>query len=389
MYFCFLKSGNMNKVFLRKKISNRIQSGHNWVFDNEIGDIIRSTNDEEEDEVSVYSHTGSFVGKGWIYPKAKIAIRMLSRNPQQPIHKEWIKEKITSAIDRRNNQLKDIPIKRLFYGESDGISGLIIDQWNDYICVQCNTQALDKRFYQIQEILLEVGYTAEQIIQDNSNKLRGFEDLPIESNVTFPAFKYQEGASVFTIESNLSLSIDRRLIRKYLAQNSSGKTVWDLFCGNGNLGKTCLFHQAKSLVFIDNEQIYSYLKDLEPFKNHQFIQENVFDFLKKKTDQSPEIIILDTPVLGGKDLKLNAYKELGLNALKHLKQEGILVWGTSSSKIKRTDKLVIIKEWIQDLKVNLLIENEFQADTDFPIHPLYEHSEYLHFFCIRLVNWYE
>lgn len=377
----------MHKVFLRKKISSRIHQGHNWVFDNEIGDVVK-TQEEFTDEVAVYSHTGSFVGKGWMCENAKICIRILTRNPNQNIDTQWLQVQIQTAIEKRDQQFPQEKIRRLFFGEADGISGLNIDQWNDNILVQCNTQALDKRFLKIKEVLQNLEFSATKIIKDDSSSIRQYEQLNTQIPCSFPSFVYQENQAPFHLHNNQQFSIDRRNIRLYLTANASGKTVWDLFCGNGNLGICSLHHQAKSVVFVDNNAIVAENFSNLPFKNFQFNSENVFDFLKKKQEQQPDVILLDTPALGGKDNGLSAYKTLGLAALKQLKQGGIFLWGTSSSKLSRAEKMDMIRAWILDLKVELVIENEMGAGSDFPIHPLYEHTNYLHFFVIRKnKNW--
>ncbi len=377
----------MHKVFLRKKISSRIHQGHNWVFDNEIGDVVK-TQESFTDEVAVYSHTGSFVGKGWMCEKAKISIRILTRNPNQNIDAQWLQTQIQTAIENRNQQFPQEKIQRLFFGEADGISGLNIDQWNDYLLVQCNTQALDKRFLQLKEVLQNLGFSPTKIIKDDSSPIRQYEQLNTQTPCSFPNFIYQEKQAQFHLHNNHQFSIDRRNVRQYLASNSSGKAVWDLFCGNGNLGISSLYQQAKSVIFVDNNANVATNFSNLPFKNFQFHSENVFDFLKKKQEQQADLILLDTPSLGGKDNGLSAYNTLGTAALKQLKRGGILLWGTSSSKLSKAEKMNIIRAWILDLKVDLTIENEIGAGSDFPIHPLYEHTNYLHFFAIRKnKNW--
>lgn len=373
--------------FSQKKISPRIHQGQNWVFDNEIGDVVK-TQEELTDEVAVYSHTGSFVGKGWMWEKAKICIRILTRNPNQSLDTQWLQDQIQTAIEKRNQQLPKEKIRRLFFGETDGISGLNIDQWNDYILVQCNTQALDKRYFQLLEVLQNIGFPPEKILKDDSSSIRQYEQLSTQNWCSFPSFNYQENQAQFHIYNNQQFSIDRRNLRQYLFIHSSGKVVWDLFCGNGNLGICCLYHQAKSVVFVDNKAAIADNFSSLPFKNFQFLTENVFDFLKKKQAQQADLILLDTPALGGKGNGLSAYNTLGIAALKQLRKGGILCWGTSSSKLSSTAKMDMIRTWILDLKVDLSIENEMGAGSDFPIHPLYEHTNYLHYFVIRKnKNW--
>jgi len=63
----------MKRVYLKRKISNRIASGHPWIFANEV---------EKKDDginagyiVDVFFFDGKFAGKGYINPKSQILVR--------------------------------------------------------------------------------------------------------------------------------------------------------------------------------------------------------------------------------------------------------------------------------------------------------------------------
>ena len=60
----------MNKVYLNRKIAQRIANGHPWIFKNEVEKIEGEVN--AGDTVEVFTYDRKFVGKGYINPKSQI-----------------------------------------------------------------------------------------------------------------------------------------------------------------------------------------------------------------------------------------------------------------------------------------------------------------------------
>jgi len=62
----------MKKVVLNRKISNRVVSGHPWIFSNEI-DLMDDAL-EAGDIADVYTYDHKFVGRGYFNPVSMIPI---------------------------------------------------------------------------------------------------------------------------------------------------------------------------------------------------------------------------------------------------------------------------------------------------------------------------
>ena len=87
VYLCIMK-----KVVLKRKISNRIASGHPWIFSNEINLM-----DDEllpGDIATVETHDGAFVGKGYVNPLSRIPVRLLTRKKTDEINAAFFLHKI-------------------------------------------------------------------------------------------------------------------------------------------------------------------------------------------------------------------------------------------------------------------------------------------------------
>lgn len=84
---------DMIKVFLKNKISRRIENGHPWIFANEVNTI--DGHSEGGEIVEVFLHDKKFIGKGYINPKSQIIVRLLSRNKSETINDDFFSAKLS------------------------------------------------------------------------------------------------------------------------------------------------------------------------------------------------------------------------------------------------------------------------------------------------------
>jgi 23S rRNA (cytosine1962-C5)-methyltransferase len=89
----------MKKVHLKRKIANRIASGHPWIFANEVDKIEGSP--EPGAVVDVYFHDGKFVGKGYFNQQSQIIVRLLTHDKKVEINDEFFLNKIKQCWNYR------------------------------------------------------------------------------------------------------------------------------------------------------------------------------------------------------------------------------------------------------------------------------------------------
>ena len=68
----------MNKIQLKRKIAQRVATGHPWIFANEVDKIQGAP--EPGAIVEVYFHDGKFAGKGYFNPQSQIMVRLLTHD---------------------------------------------------------------------------------------------------------------------------------------------------------------------------------------------------------------------------------------------------------------------------------------------------------------------
>src|SRR5271157_6011190 len=141
------------KVFLRKNEEKRIAFGHQWVFSNEIREVQGSPS--AGDIVDLYDNLQNFLGKGFYNPSSLIAVRIITRSSQEPGRAFWT-ERISKAFEYRKKTYPGESSFRAVFGESDGVPGLVVDKYGDFLSVQFLSAGIEANRGVFVEVLKEV-----------------------------------------------------------------------------------------------------------------------------------------------------------------------------------------------------------------------------------------
>lgn len=376
------------KIFLSKKAPQRISKGHNWIFDHEIADIQGEV--PADGLVYVYTHTGSFLGLGFYHPHSTIAIRIYSRHEGDLDFEVFFRNKFQQALSLRHQLCHDQRILRLFHSETDGLSGLYIDRYDKHVVVQILTKALENRQESIVKIIKTYLDQDDIIHIEQSNSLRTFEGLKILENIDQPFDFVFQNISIKYL-NRLSYNMEKRALYAYIHQISSGKNVWDLFCGMGAFSLHALGGMTRNVLSVDNNNKFiDHLQTKINFIKHsdksRVVCENVFDGIKTYAKKyfKPDIIIIDPPAFNIKNNELKAYRELAIQSFKQINENGILLIGYQSAHIHPDIFFNMIKDVGNDLKKEVILLRRFESCNDTAVHPLYAHHLSLNFWAIKI-----
>src|SRR5258705_6074525 len=133
----------MKSIFLNKKISRRVETGHPWIFGNEVntGKALDAAAKPGE-VVNVYTHDKKFIGRGYINPQSQIMVRLLTRDKEEVIGEQFFVNRIQKAWNYRQ-KIGYTENCRLIFGEADDIPQLIIDKFNDHFVIQTLALGID------------------------------------------------------------------------------------------------------------------------------------------------------------------------------------------------------------------------------------------------------
>lgn len=389
----------MSKIFLKKKISNRIAEGHPWIYTNEIGDEVGQI--AAGDIVDVFSSNGSFVGKGYYNAASQIKLRLLSRK-QENIDNAFFYQKIDQAWTIRKS-IGFFDHCRVINGESDGLPGLIVDKYGDYLVLQTLALGIDRWKKEIVDVLMQI-FQPKGIYERNDVPVRQLENLPFLKGFLSESF---DPTITINYNNNLQLKIDLASGDKtgfygYHSDNINKiapfvkhANVLDLFCYTGLFALQAAACNANSVLGIDyNPNAISLANENVAIngysKNCKFECRNAFDAMKQfqKDAKLWDVVILDPPsFMRSKNNEAQAkvaYKEIQLRAMKLLKPGGFLITSSSSPLLSKDAFEKIITEAAIDTKKVIKQWYSGTQSSDYPVLWTLPNTQFLKFFILQV-----
>lgn len=381
-------------IRLNKRQDRRAQSGHCWIYSNEIdAKRIPLTNFEPGQIVNIHSHDGTWIGNGYLNPHSLIAARIVSRNQDQPFGEDLIRQRLEKAAKFRD-ELFEEPYYRLIYGESDFLPGLVIDRFGSVFVVQINTAGMESMKDAIVSQLQKL-FGATAIVFRCDSPSRKMEQLELYSE-TIGQLPEQvivpENGAKFAVDlgegQKTGWFYDQRDNRKALQAFVAGKTVVDVCSYVGAWGIGAAVAGAKEVICVDASEkaleqvaINAKLNDVEDkvIAAHG----DAFDILKslKKDGHLADVVILDPPafVKRKKDLKngTEAYTRMMRRGLQLVRDDGLLVTCSCSYHMPRDLFVERMNQAGRDVKRSLQMFLEGQQGKDHPVHPAMPETEYL------------
>ena len=386
------------KLVLKKKEEDRMLAGHLWAFSNEIGRI--EGNPGLGDIVGLYSAGGIFMGLGFFNQKSLISFRLLTRQ-QEDTGKEFFKKKISAALEYRKQLYPGQDSFRAVFGESDGVPGLVVDKYGDYLSAQILSAGIEKIRTEIIEALIEV-FAPAGIIFRNDSQLRGLEGLELKVEVVHgeipDAVEIKENGLKFIVNLKLGQKtgffFDQRDNRLALSKFCEGKTVLDCFSHTGAFGVYAAGAGAKKVTCVDSSMPALESAEKNAKANGlsgvmEFVNGDAGEYLQHLREQSAkyDIIILDPPALI-KNKKsfhqgIRLYSKLNEAAMRLLPANGLLATSSCSHHLPRQD----FKQMMEDASGKSgayfkIIEFKGQS-LDHPVLLSMPETEYLKFAILR------
>ncbi|GIL19805.1 MAG: class I SAM-dependent rRNA methyltransferase [Candidatus Jettenia sp.] len=367
---------------------------HPWIFDR----MIRHPQKRLKPGmlVEVVSKEGVFIGRGIYNYKSNIGIRLLTEDASEPLNKEFFLRKLQQAKTLREEVLGIQKISnsyRLIHGESDGLSGLIIDKFADVFVIEPYSAG----YVGITEWIVS---SLQSLYPGARVAVRPDERTAAKEGIDFlPVAKDYPGPDSVEIKENLlqmrvnletghktGFFLDQRENRLTLSQYCSGKEVLDCFCYTGGFAISAMLMGAKSATGIDLDE-----KALEmALENARlntvkvtFQHVNVFDYLRTmhaKGEQT-DVLILDPAKLAGhKDEMKRAHRTYGdINRLgmQVIRPGGILLTCSCSGLVSEKDFLSILTRSAAEAGVVLQIFKVAGASSDHPFSTIFPEGRYL------------
>ena len=312
-----MNASPLPRVRLKSAGGRRFREGHPWVFSNELAGIPKLA---PGTTVALDDAGGGFLAIGCFNPKSLISFRTLTR--KEELSPSFIKERIGRASEQRKTIIPEGEARRVVFGESDRLPGLVIDDYGKAVSVQLLTAGMENFKEEIASAVDEL-FSPDVIFFKNDSSMRELEGLPKES------FLHKGASSVTSTKfRGLSFEFDLALAQKtglFLDQRENlelvssfdlkGKRALDLFCYYGCWGMTALHSGAREALFVDSSrralEAAEKALELSGLKGADLMESDVFDYLPKlKADGEKFDIVFSDPPAFAKSAKhvREAYK---------------------------------------------------------------------------------
>ena len=245
-------------VCLRRGEELDLRRGGFWIYDNEIDwyDDICPVGGI----VDVIDSRRAFVARGYFNPHSKITVRILTRNQDEVIDQAFFRRRIEAAW-RFRRQLGFSHSCRVVFGESDGLPGLTVDKFGDYLSYQIVSLGMEQWQDTIVEILIDL-FKPTAIVARNDVPVREKEGLPQEAKVvygTLPPYILLKEHDAWLYADLLHGQktghfLDQQENRGHVKPYAKGKTVLDLCCHSGGFGIHAALYGASAVECVDVSQ---------------------------------------------------------------------------------------------------------------------------------------
>jgi 23S rRNA (cytosine1962-C5)-methyltransferase len=384
------------KVRVNGKAEERVASGHPWIFASDVVDRGQAAPGEA---VAVAGPGGRPLGTAHYSSTSQICLRLLS-NRVEAIGRSFLRRRLEAALELRQRLVSESEAWRLVHGEGDGLPGLVVDRYADYLVFQALDQGMDRLTPELISCLQELLEPAG-IVARNDAAPRVKEDLKLEVKVV--AGEVPELVSVgmhgLTFVADLlhgqktGMFLDQRENYLAAARYARGRAL-DCFTSSGGFA----LHLASKCEWVETVdssaaalRLARASRDASGIANVEFQEADVFELLSRFAAAGRKFgtVVLDPPAFtksrAGVEGAARGYKEINLRALRLLDPGGVLVTCSCSHHLSEAAFLEIVASASLDAGRTLrVLERRTQA-ADHPILLTVPETHYLKCLILEVV----
>ena len=388
------------KICLHRGEERDIRSGGWWVYDNEIDWIDDICTDGGI--VDVLDSRMQFVARGYFNRRSKIAVRVLTRDESEVIDRDFFRRRVETAWKFRQS-LGFSNACRVVFGESDGLPGLTVDKFGDYLSFQTVSLCIEQWKQDIIEILVEL-FHPKGIYERNDVPVRAKEGLEQITGCVYgevpPLTTIREYDAAMLVDiahgQKTGHFLDQQENRGRIAPYCPGRTVLDLCCHTGGFSIHAALYGAASVESVDvsEEALQMVLDNAKANGVADKITTtcgNVFDIVRSYSDNGKQygLVICDPPAFAKSRKALEGayrgYKELNLRSMKLVEPGGFLVSCSCSQFMTPELFLKMLREVAADCGRQARLLEVLMQSRDHPATINAEQSHYLKGYILQIV----
>ncbi|GAB4470445.1 MAG: 23S rRNA (cytosine(1962)-C(5))-methyltransferase RlmI [Anaerolineae bacterium] len=399
-------------VIIKQGRERSLLRRHPWVFSGAV-DPARTNLEGVEPGgiVEVRGADGGFLGRGYYNPHSQIRVRILSWDQTEAIGSAWWRVRLARAIAAREPLAgrEDLTAYRLAHGESDGLPGLIVDRYGDYLVMQVLTLGAEVAKEEIVEALAAL-LKPKGIIERSDVDVRQKEGLRDAVGLLYgepppnPLVIREHGVS-YPVDvmsgHKTGFYLDQREARGWLLSSPAihGAEVLNCFGYTGSFSVCAALNGAAHVLTVDSSQPAldaaretMALNGLEGFPA-EYICADVFQQLRRFRDDERlfDAIILDPPKFAQTASQVErasrGYKDINMLALQLLRPNGVLLTFSCSGAVSPDLFQKIVFGASIDAGVDAQIVGWLNQPEDHPVLLSFPEGQYLKGLICRITAW--
>ncbi|MBI1275837.1 methyltransferase [bacterium] len=130
-------------ILATKEAAAAIRTGYPWLFAGHIRENSSLALMEPGELVTLLDDRAQPLGTGYYNGRVQLACRVLTTNPRDTINEAWFAWRFKKALEMREAAIGQ-PFYRLIHAEADGLPGLVIDRFGDYLSIQVATAGMER-----------------------------------------------------------------------------------------------------------------------------------------------------------------------------------------------------------------------------------------------------
>ncbi|WNN49842.1 23S rRNA (cytosine(1962)-C(5))-methyltransferase RlmI [Siccibacter colletis] len=393
------------RLVLAKGREKSLLRRHPWVFSGAVARLEGKAGLGET--VDIVDHQGKWLARGAYSPSSQIRARVWTFDKNETIDIAFFTRRLQQAQQWRNwlAEKDGLDSYRLIAGESDGLPGITIDRFGNFLVLQLLSAGAE---YQRPALLSALGSLyPECAIYDRSDvavrKKEGLEltQGPVSGEIPPDLLPIEEHGMKLLVDikggHKTGYYLDQRDSRFATRRYVQDKRVLNCFSYTGGFAVSALMGGCRQVVSVDTSQeaLAIARKNVElnqlDLSKADFVRDDVFKLLRKYRDQGEtfDVIVMDPPkFVENKNQLMGAcrgYKDINMLAIQLLNPGGVLMT-YSCSGLMTTDLFQkIIADAAVDAGRDVQFIEQFRQAADHPVIAPYPEGLYLKGFACRVM----
>lgn len=379
----------------------QLRSGHPWLYDRSITDMSREG--APGDLAVVFDGRRRFAAIGLYDPGSPIRVKVLHAGRPVPIDRQWLRDRIRSALGRRASIAAGpdgrLSAYRVLNGENDGLPGLVADRYAATLVVKVYSEVWLPWLRELVPLLMEEtgvdGIVLRRARSLAVGPLADADGSVIAGTVPDGPVGFLEGGLRFSADVRAGQKtghfLDQRANRLRVGALAAGREVLDVFAATGGFSVHAAAGGATRVISVDSSRPTAEAARRNMSANldhpavaacrHDVLVGDAFDEMARlaRASERFDVVVVDPPSFARRqqqvDGALAAYQRLTDLAVPLLRPEGVLVQASCSSRVTRDAFFDAVGEALSSSGRAVTLLDRTGHDIDHPV--TFPEGEYL------------